>query len=230
MTKDEIMAITAPEGTKTWNPVSHREVIEAITTVVEAEGIGVRDETYSVKNGGRNMFGTWTLDIPLGDGGSLVQLGFRNSIMKTFAVGMCSGTHVLVCSNMMFSGEYMEFRKHTSGLDFDELLIKANAALGQTIARATSLQEWHDGLRDTPLDQVGLKTLTFDAMESGILAPNHFKGFLTAWEEERETYGEETLHQFHGAVTRINRPINLFTVADRTAKLNAMCDAWRQAA
>ena len=119
-TRNEVMAIPAPAYTKTWHPVPHKDVIESLDLVTRKAGVGVMQETYSVTNKGANMFGAWTLDI--GMDGKQVQMGFRNSISKQFAVGICAGTWVMVCSNMAFRGDFIEFRKHTSGLDMEELL------------------------------------------------------------------------------------------------------------
>ena len=226
LNRQEIEAIPSPEYTKTWHPISHKEVLDSLDMVVKAEGVAVVGESYSVKNNGRNMFGTWTLDMPLG-GGSLVQLGFRNSLMKTFAVGVAAGTHVMACSNMQFSGEFLEFRKHTSGLDFEELLITATAAFSGVLVKSMELHEWHESLRPIALPEPDFKALTFDAMRAGILAPNRFKDFLGKHEEEVVlSKGEGGLYEFHGAITRMNRDNNLFTVGYRTADLKVLCDGY----
>jgi hypothetical protein len=225
-TRSEIEAIPAPEYTKTWHPISHKEVLDSLDLIVQAEGVGVVNESYSTRNAGRNMFGTWTLDIPLGDGGSLVQLGFRNSLMKTFAVGVAAGTHVIACSNMQFSGQFLEFRKHTSGLTFEELLYVADAAFGKALDQAKELHEWHEGLRAIPLPEPQMKALTFDAMDRGILPANRFGAFREMHRAEVELAGDDGLYPWHGALTRINRDLNLFSVGRRTADLRVLCDEY----
>jgi hypothetical protein len=226
--RNEVEAIPSPEYTKTWHPISHKEVLGALTTVVEAAGVGVVSESYSVKNNGRNLFGTWALDMALGNG-SLVQLGFRNSLMKTFAVGVAAGVGVIACSNMQFNGEFLEFRKHTSGLDFDELLITANAAFSKVMVQSMELHNWQESLRETALPAADFKALTFDAMKAGIVAPNRFRHFIESHEDEIELYkGEDSLYQFHGAATRLNRDNNLFTIGYRTADLKVLCDGYTE--
>lgn len=225
-TRSEIESIPTPDYTKTWHPISHKEVLASLDLIVQAEGVGVVNESYSTRNAGRNMFGTWTLDIPLGDGGSLVQLGFRNSLMKTFAVGVAAGTHVIACSNMQFSGQFLEFRKHTSGLTFEELLVVADAAFGKALDQARELDVWHQKLHEIPLPESHMKALTFDAMDRGILAPNRFKVFREAHQEEVELAGDQSLYPWHGALTRLNRDLNLFSVGRRTADLIQICDGY----
>lgn len=221
-----IMAIPSPAYTKTWHPISHKEVITSLDTVIKNKGIKVRQETYSVKNNGRNIFGTWVLDIE--KKGKLIQVGFRNSIMKNFAVGFCAGTWVIACSNMMFKGEFIEFRKHTSGIDYDELLEIEDRTLDQVIKQGNELIEWQNGLRKHKLDEPVFKQITYDAMDQGILAPNHFNAFLQAHTEELELVKSKngTLYEFHGAITRMNRELNLFTIDNRTRDLGVLCDQY----
>jgi len=221
----EIMAIEAPDYTKTWHPVKHGDVIDTMDMVLQAKGVGVISETYSIKNGGNNLFGTWVLDIE--KDGKNIQLGFRNSISKNFAVGICAGTYVMVCSNMQFRGDYIEFRKHTSGLDHEELLSLGMRAFDQVLDQGNKAIEWHSSLNQFPLFGEQFKCATYDAMEMGILAPNHFNSFLDTYKAERDLTGDSSLFEFHGAITRMNRYLNLFTIDRRTRELSELCDRYK---
>jgi hypothetical protein len=228
-TRNEVMAIPSPEYTKTWHPISHKEVINSLTAVLKNKGIKVVSETYSVKNHGNNIFGTFVLDII--KSGQNLMVGLRNSIMKTFAVGVCAGTHVIVCSNMQFKGDFIEFRKHTSGISYDELLEIEDRAIDQVIVQGKETVKWHEGLRKYALEAPKFKQITYDAMERGILAPNHFNKFLEAHTAELELVKSKTgtLYEFHGAVTRMNRDLNLFTIDSRTRELCDLCDIYMAA-
>jgi len=224
--RDTVMAVPAPDPTKTWNPVPHGDVLRALDETATRMGIAIREESYTLTNQGRNLFGTWTLDMPIGNT-SFVQLGFRNSLMKTFAVGICAGTMVIACSNLMFKGEFMEFRKHTSGLNMDVLLEKADSALMQMVTQSHALSDWQEGLRTIELPEPGFKELTYDAMDRGLLAPNRFKAFQEAHKAEVEMSGSRTLYEFHGAATRLMRSVNLFTISTRTQMLQGLCDDYQ---
>jgi hypothetical protein len=218
----EVMAIPAPAYTKTWHPVPHREVITSLEQVVTGRGVGIMNETYSVTNKGNNLFGAWTLDI--GVGGKQIQMGFRNSISKDFAVGICAGTWVMVCSNMQFRGDFIEFRKHTSGLEIVDLLTIGTRAFDKVVTDGQRLIEWQDQLHDYPISGDRFKCLTFDAMKEGVFGANHFNAFLSSYAEEVELTKEGTLYEFHGAATRMIRNINLFSINDRTRSLDNMLD------
>jgi hypothetical protein len=225
LSRDEAMKIPAPEFTDTWHPVSHGQVIQAMDKVVSEMGVGIREETYSAAFSGANLFGTWTLDMPMGDT-SMVQLGFRNSTNKMFAVGICAGTHVIACSNLCFSGEFIEFRKHTSGMNEDALMQSAKTAMGVIVEKSEILFKWQESLREVIMSEDQFKVYTYDAITEGLIGVKSFIPFTNAFEEERKLAKKKmSLYQFYGAVTRLNRGNNLFTVSDRTNLLKDFLDS-----
>ena len=221
ISRNEVMAIQSPAFTKTWHPYSHKDVIlamESITTKVMQ--VGIVSDRYSVTKDGHNMFGTFTLDI----GANIkIQLGFRNSTNKSFALGVCSGTHVVVCSNKCFSGKFLEFRKHTGTLDLNELLSISYRNAQGAIEEGTKMINWQYALSEFPLDETNYKSIVYDAMCSEVIPPSSFNNFISAWGEEVSLSGNKSLYEFHGAVTRMNREASLFTTERRTAKLNELC-------
>jgi hypothetical protein len=223
LTRPEVLSIPAPQFTKSWHPMAHSAVIGALDMILGSEQIGVVRERYDVTKDGANMFGSWTLDI---GNGTKIQLGFRNSTCKAFAIGVCSGTWVMVCSNMCFSGDFVEFRKHTSGLDYDELLEIGGRSIKTVVANGKKQIGWQDNLVTYPVSPARFKMLTYDAMAEGVLPPSNFAAFLDSYNEETTLSKRETLYEFHGAVTRLSRTSSLFTINHRTVALNALCDRY----
>jgi hypothetical protein len=193
-------------------------------------GIKVVSETYSSKNNGRNVLGTLVLDIT--KYGMSIMAGWRNSIMKNFAVGLCSGNYVTVCSNMMFKGDFIEFRKHTSGINFEELIEMERRSITQVLEQGNKAIAWQRSLKEVQLTDKGFKQITYDAMNNGILAPNKFHEFNEAYaiEANLDRKHNGTLYEFHGAITRMNRNLNLFTIDNRTRQLANLCDEYRKTA
>ena len=121
--KDRNMLVSTPvpNKTKTYNPVPHINVIEKIKKYVphdwKYKGI---DLEFS--HNGKRMFGTMNYKIDEID--ELLSIGFRNSYDKSIPVGVCIGLRVIVCSNLMFSGDIVKTRKHTSNVikDLDPLI------------------------------------------------------------------------------------------------------------
>ncbi len=222
-TEEEVKALAAPAWTESWHPVSHGQVVEAVEAAVSYVGIGVSFKQYTLAASGARMFGSWSLDNA--ESGVSYAVGFRNSTDQRFAVGVCSGNHVIACSNMMFPGDYIDFRRHTGGLDGESLTEMAKRALKGIMDRLAQVRDWLLGLRMVEFNSREFKALVFDAMSSGLVPPQRFREFLEAWRTEGGTVdGSGTLWQFHNAYTRMVREESLFSIAHRTGNLTGLID------
>jgi len=220
-TEAEVRAIVAPPFTDTWHPVAHDQVMDAVELSLANVGLNVIDRRFELGRGGDEVFASYKLDQVFN--GSHWQLGWRNAINKAFAVGFCAGTLVTVCANLMFSGEFLEFRKHTSGLDWFELLRVAKVTMEQLVGHFDNLSKWQADLKTITLSPAEYKVLTFDAMDTGAVAPSKFKALGQAFETESRLNGP-SLYSFHGAGTRVMRENGLFTIAQKSKALNKVVD------
>lgn len=225
-TESEVLAIREPAFTKSWHPMSHGKVIEAAHNALHLEGIEIKKKEYSLSKNGLNMFGIWQLDY-MSDEKKTLSIGIRNSMQKHFAVGICAGNNIMVCDNMSFDGEFIDFRKHTSGLTMEELfdlMIRAMLAMRSKMA---TFNTWFDNLAMVNLPEDQFKIITFLAMERGILSPSKFHEFLGHYEDEiKENDSQGSLLDFHGANTRSMRNTNLFTTQKKNAKLQPLCNEY----
>jgi len=151
-------------------------------------------------------------------------LGIRNSTDKSMPVGIAGGTKVFICDNMALSGDMVMIRRHTSGLTVESFYLMLKEALDTAIPKITQYAGWHEGLKEQPLTDQEFRNLTFDAMQRRVINPSQFVSFTDAYYQENEENRDcgETLYAFFGAVTREMRGENLFTVATRTAKAEAL--------
>jgi len=219
-----VRAVKEPEFTETWRPYSHGKVLDCLGKAVQDHGLVVTDRDYSLAADGDNLFGTWGLDGGTDKIGW--QIGFRNSIRKTFALGITAGTKVFVCSNMAFSGEFLEFRRHTAHLDEAEIHEVAHRAVGQLISKIQYQVDWLDELNQFPLESEAFKVLTYDAMDRGVFSPGKFPQFLACHDEELKVAQTEapTLYTWHGAATRLMRETSLWQIARQTDTLHGVAD------
>ena len=224
LSETEVMAIPAPAFTSTWSPVAHKDVIESVQTACDNYGLDIISKNYTTAADGAKMFSSWTIDS--GQSDRAWMLGFRNSINKAMAVGMTAGNSIVVCANMQFSGEFLAFHKHTSGLDMDRLMAMASTAVKSTVEKCKALDTWHQGLKEVEMSGDDMKCITFDMMQDGVFAPSKFKEFGECAKEEYELTKDRNLYTIHGAVTRLVRDKSLFQIADTTKKLHDLCDIW----
>lgn len=226
--ENQVRAIAEPEFTKSWHPVSHARVIDATEAAVAAAGMEIRSKHYTLAAKGKEMFASWVLNESH-VAGTNYMIGFRNALNMMFAVGFAGGNHVTVCSNMMFSGEFVTFRKHTSGLDDELLKVLAGQAVDTVVQKTKLLVDWQEGLKEIPMDLPEFKQLTFDAMEAEIIMPSSFAKFVDCHTQEMKDQKADgiSLSTFHGGVTRLVREKSLFNIANVTGRLKGFCDDYK---
>ena len=143
----EVARIDTPCSTDTWHPVSHIDVIEAVTEVVKAHNWEIEGEKFGLAREGQKMFGV--MEIARSSSPEWHRcIGIRNSHDKSFAVGLSAGIVVCVCTNMAFGGTTVIKRRHTSGIVLAELIDRAVAALEDDFLTVETVAE---DLKDTYL-------------------------------------------------------------------------------
>jgi len=219
---DEVLvrAIEAPPFTKTWRPYSHADVIDAIGSACSKLNIEPANKKYSLSRDGDSMFAVWQLNNT-GNEEMDFSIGFRNSINKMFAIGICAGKVVFVCSNMMFESDFILFRKHSGNLEHYEIEYLAVETLKQVTDRFTSLNEWHQSLRNVELAASQASLITIAAMRNRIFSTSSYNKFheLYFGNGKKPKY-EPTLYGWHGAATEVVRDLSLISVHDRNVLLN----------
>ena len=127
ITRNELREIETPEPTRSWKPVPHAEVADLIIGHAQSLGYEIENEQYGVNPSGTKMFGVARFH-PEGNPDYTRALGFRNSHDMSFAVGLTVGLRVIVCDNLMLAGEQTLLRRHTSGIDLEEVVPRAFAS------------------------------------------------------------------------------------------------------
>lgn len=220
----QVFAVPEPEFTDTWHPVSHRKVALAVQEAVVSTGMEITAKDYTLAQNGANLFASYKLSK--GTNGISWMVGFRNSLCKRFPVGMVAGTTVMVCSNLMFSGKFLEFHKHTASMDEALLNELATNAMNKLVNYLTVLGEWQEDLKELVVDSGDFKKISFDLLYQGAIPPSKFMTeYLPNYDEEKKLNGE-SLYSVHGAVTRTLRGGSLFNISDRTAPLNKVIDVY----
>ena len=122
--RDEIAAIPTPEGTDSWHPVPHLDVIDAVTEAVKAKNWQILDEQYGLAREGQRMFGVMRLNRSSSPEWSRC-VGLRNSHDQSLSVGIAAGISVMCCSNLAFGGTMVLKRRHTSRIELGDLVLTA---------------------------------------------------------------------------------------------------------
>ena len=217
VTEAEIIQIPKVPFTKTFRPVHHKQVIDAIRTGINAVGLEIVDTEYVLAREGMQMFGVWNLAT--GNDELCWSVGIRNSMDKSMALGITAGTRVLVCSNLAFEGDYISLRKHTKGLTLEELEFMAYKAIRCLVGRLTKFQAWHEGLKRYELADADAKVLLVELITQKVIPASWFPRFHDLY--FRSAY-EQTLWSFHESTTNVLKDANLLTLPKKNRLLNAI--------
>lgn len=118
VTLEELKNFRTPPATHSYQPISHYDLAKSIRTISsDLLRLNLIGEKYEVARDGNQLFSTLTFDTGTEEMG--LSVGFRNSVDKSMSVGMCIGSSVLVCSNMMFTahnGGIVVMKKHSRNL------------------------------------------------------------------------------------------------------------------
>lgn len=223
VTEDEVREEPCPPFTSTWHPYSHAAVLDAMGSAVADAGFTIERREYSMSPMDK-MFAVW--EINKANEELRFAIGIRNSIAKSMAVGLCAGERVFVCDNMVFSSEFILFRKHTGWLDEDELILMAREAVAAVIPNWSRIQAWHERMKSIELDIRTESMITVAAMRKGIISPAHFADWNDLYHGRGDVLAKytPTLHGWHGATTELLNGLALYRNAARQTQLNAFID------
>lgn len=123
---DLILGAAVPASTRTYSPLSHADMIDAVREQLDKRGLAVKDERYQQNRAGQQMFGHLTVQGLNGE--QDMCLGFRNSYDKSMQVGVVGGSRVVVCSNLMFAGDFKALQMHQGNISQELGLMLGKAA------------------------------------------------------------------------------------------------------
>jgi hypothetical protein len=116
VTRDELITIPIPEGTRTHQPLSHYEIVEVLEEALSFRYLKIVRDEYAVSQDGMKMFGV--MDLNQEFNGGRFSIGLRNSNDKSMRLALTAGYHVFVCDNLAFSGDFTPLlHKHTRNLE-----------------------------------------------------------------------------------------------------------------
>ena len=124
VSRSDLKDVPTPMPTKTHKPVPHVQIAELIAQEAQNRGYAIVSEEYGLNPSKEKMFGVFRFH-PEGHPEYARALGFRNSHDKSLAVGLTVGLSITVCDNLAFGGETTIHRKHTSGIEIENLIPEA---------------------------------------------------------------------------------------------------------
>jgi len=229
---DYLKQIETPPKTKTFSPISHFDFVNLIqeTSVkcLSPHGFQLGDTRVLTSGNDKRIFGTMAFQKPNESSQnpliSMISLsvGFRQSTDKTMAAAFAIGGQVNVCSNGMFSGDEVVFRRHTGDIEnvLKEKLIvglhDADKDYEKVLNTAYQLQSKH-------LSDDEAYSYFGKAYGRKILSPNQFTVAVKEWEEPSYDHGEKTAWRWYNAMTQSFKMVPHNTTIKRHIELHKFC-------
>lgn len=121
VTREELIKIPVPEGTRTHQPLSHFKIVEVLEEALSFRYLKVVRDEYAVSSDGMKMFGVMDLNAEFS--GCRFSVGMRNSNDKSMRLALTAGFRVFVCDNLAFSGDFTPLlHKHTKNLELIDVI------------------------------------------------------------------------------------------------------------
>jgi hypothetical protein len=182
VSREELAQAVVPEGSKTWFPVPHIDVLTGVEESLTNAGFEISNHRLALARNGLRMFATLDLTSPVGDGVNLA-VGLRNSNDRSYPMALVVGHRVFCCSNLAFSRDEIEIaRRHTrhGRQRFSEGISQAVQSLsGYADLEAQRIET----LRGTSLTDDRANSLLLQAWEKGIIGVRTLPKVIEAYRE-----------------------------------------------
>jgi hypothetical protein len=112
--KDILINADIPQQTKTYKPVSHKQLIDLTLNGIHNAGFKLDSESYSAARGGNIANGRFSI-ANVADSEMQLQIGWQNSYDKSLTLKFAIGTRIFICQNGCVSGDMGAFKKKHVG-------------------------------------------------------------------------------------------------------------------
>lgn len=168
--RQELLTLPTPESTATHSVVPHHQVVAALIESLHFRHLDVVSDQYAISKDAQKIFGV--LEINDGTDEVRFNIGLRNSNDRSFALGLCVGYRVFVCSNLSFHGDFTPVtRRHSKNFDYVEVI---DAAVGKMQRHFGPMRRDIDVWKNHGLPDDRAKGIIYDAFIGERLdAPKH---------------------------------------------------------
>lgn len=244
ITRQELALIEtpAPQG-PIHQPVPFADYVDMITDALKENDITIVNEEYQVVKNNMQLFGAMQVQ-PGNDGDFLpgldtnLVLGIRGSHDKIVPRGLCIGTHVMVCSNLCFSGNMATMQTRQTRNIFQRLPGLIKEIVERIGLEAERERNRLDAYKNTNLrsSQMG-DALLVELFRNNVFTGQQFHKALEEWVEptfiEHQADGDYTVWNLFNAATQSMKPVadlddervfNHAGLQNRTSKLVEVLD------
>lgn len=168
--------------TSYWEGITHADAVRTIRKVAKENKLTITDEQFQLANtGNHTLFASWDFKraVP-GVKGATMSMGYRHSNIGRFAHTFATGARVAVCANGIISGEFTLRRKHTTSVNFLDLV---RQAYEQYLEDIKKIRPMIVGLQKKDLDDADAAEIMLESCRRGILKWSRIRLVDKEWRE-----------------------------------------------
>jgi hypothetical protein len=205
-TRADLAALPTPDGTRTWTPVPHHELVNRLHEALHQVGVQVVHEAYcTLGRDSAKVLGTLDLQIPALDTPDFrMGLGLRAGNDRSCSIQLVAAARVFVCDNWAFSGSggavFLK-KRHTGRL---AIASEIPAAVGGFLERSEAFKLDLARMQERAIGDDRAKVCIYDAFASGVLPSRLLDDVHHLYfddHEQRDRFRERTLWSLNNAFT-----------------------------
>jgi len=206
-TLEQVLVRPVPlRDTSTYQPIYNDELLDMVYRVADDYGLKLVNPEYGLARNGQRMFGVFEIQghEHLGNAVKLM-LGVRNSFDASLSAGICFGSKVMVCSNLVFTG-YANGEdgivgkcqhKHTLNVE-DTLYKRLVNSIGKFRIFKNFQENFYKGLGARYISDETAYTTMIEAVRADAVPKKDIMRLADKWLESgnpREFEGKENWHR-----------------------------------
>ena len=173
---EQLLTIPEPAKTRTYTPLNHYDFAVNVLTIASdlLKGYRFDGDAYALSSDGKKMFGVITYrKIQQSPNEELkLAIGLRNSHDRSFSAGLTIGSTVLVCDNMVFSGDVTVMRRHQGEGMHEDLHDQIISAIYRSQHNMMQISEDVDLMKQVPMSLQEKYEFLGVLTGEGILSPS----------------------------------------------------------
>lgn len=222
ITRQQLALIPTPLATKTYKPISHVKIVEALIETLSFRRIAIVHDEYAISKDGSKCFGL--LELSEEFTGCRFALGIRNAHDKSLRLAMTVGLRVVVCSNLAFEGDFVPIKvKHSSKLDLGECV---SVGVDRMQRKFLSLKNQVERWREEYLPNDLARLVMYEACVDKKLVPLKLlpKIHQHYFKPEHEEFKDPSLWSLSNAFTSAFKELSPIRQFELTAKLGSFLE------
>lgn len=145
--KRRLFSTPLPEETRTYKPISHKELAETTVKAINDAGFTIGVEEYFCAREGLVANARYSI-TDISDEDMQLEIGWQNSYDKTLSLKFAIGTRIFICENGCVSGNFGAFSKKHMGDIREYAPEEMENSIKEAAETFASMKEEKDAMKD----------------------------------------------------------------------------------